>query len=218
MSAPPNCARRHSGMADRLLRDELVESDRWLDLPSDSARLAYVGLLLRCDDFGNVEATRSLYRYVRGFVRPGGKECSEADYAEIARALAAADMVRVYAVDNREYWHLPRLRTSRTYLSRKCPVSPWCDESVALGKSKRKAIQSLAQNVVATLQAQSSNEPATLLHGNVSREPQPPKPLYLSGVDAATPVDKLTGQDSIAKPELDVTALRQRIAKATGAA
>ena len=60
-------------MADRLIRDELLESDRWLDLHSDTTRLAYVGLLLLADDFGNLEGGPAPPVPVHVRVYPGEK-------------------------------------------------------------------------------------------------------------------------------------------------
>lgn len=58
-------------MPDRLLRADLFESDRWLDLPSTDARLLFVYLLTVADDYGNLEDSRRLFRAARTNVLRG---------------------------------------------------------------------------------------------------------------------------------------------------
>jgi uncharacterized phage protein (TIGR02220 family) len=141
-------------VSDKVLRDEILESPRWLRLPTDSDRLAYIGLLLACDDFGNLEGgTWRLARYLTGFTQIK----SEEHCAVVLTHLADADMIRAYKVDEREYYHLPRLRPHRQYIVRKHPPSPW-DETRPLGKTQRVALrgvakyQALTGNVVTTSQ------------------------------------------------------------------
>jgi hypothetical protein len=114
-------------MADRILRDELFESVRWLDLPSDTHRLAYIGLIAtRADDYGNLEGgPRRLYRWMHQFTQIK----SDADSIKIMSDLADADLVRRYEVEGLEYWHIPRFKNSRRYWSRKCPKSPFDEQS-----------------------------------------------------------------------------------------
>ena len=113
-------------MPDRIIRDELFESVRWLDLPSDTHRLAYIGLVCtRADDYGNLEGgPRRLYRWMHQFTQIK----SDADSIKIMSDLADSDMVRRYEVGGLEYWHLPRFKNSRRYWSRKCPKSPFDEQ------------------------------------------------------------------------------------------
>ena len=125
-----------TNVPDRMLRDELLDSERWLDLPSDTHRVVYVGLLLRADDFGNLEGgPRRLFRFMHGFTQV------KTELAAIARmgALVDADLARRYEVDGRELWHLPRTRSwsRKSYLVRKVPASPWCPPDRELGKHVR---------------------------------------------------------------------------------
>lgn len=109
-------------MPDRVIRDELLESDRWLSLPTDTHRLVFVGLVLRCDDYGNIEGgPRRIYRWSHGFTQIK----SEADSIKLMSDLQDADLVRRYEVEDREYWHVPRFKNARRYWSRKCPKSPY---------------------------------------------------------------------------------------------
>ncbi len=140
-------------MTDRVIRDELLDSDRWLDLPSDTDRLVYApGLLLRCDDFGNIEGhLKRLFRFMRHFAQVKTEE----NAAAVLGHLTDADLIRGYKVANREFFHLPRFRPHRQYLVRKCPPSPW-DSERPLGKEKRVLERGLAldhaltEKVVAT--------------------------------------------------------------------
>ena len=133
-------------MPDRVVRDELLDSDRFLWLPSDTDRLCYVGLLLRCDDFGNLEGgPRRLFRFFASFAQTKTEESAGATIIH----LADADLIRRYEADGREFFHIPRFRTHRQYLVRKVPASPWCLETV-LGKQQRVINRGLASNVVTT--------------------------------------------------------------------
>jgi hypothetical protein len=137
-------------MPDRVIRDELLESDRWLNLPTDTDRLAFIGLRLRSDDFGNIEAgSRRLFRFLQSFTQVKTEEA----FAVVLGHLADADLVRFYKSGNpeHEFIHLPRSRPTGSYLVRKCPPSPWCNPDTLLGKHVR-AIrnQGLAKNVTDT--------------------------------------------------------------------
>lgn len=113
-------------MADRIVRDELFRSIRWLDLPTDTHRLVFIGLLSLADDYGNLEGgPRRLYRWMHGFTQIK----SDADSIKIMVDLQDADLVRRYEVSEKEYWHIPRFKNSRRYWSRKCPQSPYTESS-----------------------------------------------------------------------------------------
>ena len=141
-------------MPDRVIRDELLDSDRWLGLGHDTERLVFIGLLLRCDDFGNMEAGAGrLFRFVQSFTQVKSPE----NVASILQHLADADLIRMYQSEGRELIHIPRFRPHRQYLVRKCPPSPWCDNSAPLGKTKRIINRGLAGNVVTTSQRSSSD-------------------------------------------------------------
>lgn len=142
-------------MPDRVIRDELLDSDRWLDLPTDTDRLAYVGLLLVCDDFGNLEGgIKRLYRFLHGFTQVKSEEV----VATVLTHLGDADLIRRYEVDGREYWHIPRFRPHRQYLVQRYPQPPWTKEEDRreLGKTRRVILrgiakdQPLAENVATT--------------------------------------------------------------------
>lgn len=134
-------------MPDRLLRDELLESDRWLDLHTDTHRLTFIGLVLKADDFGNIEGgPRRMFRFLRDFT-----QCkTESDSIKLLSDLQDFDLIRRYEIDGREFWHLPRFKSHRQYLSMKVPLSPWNEENPRLGKDQRIVKQGLAKNVATT--------------------------------------------------------------------
>ena len=168
-------------MPDRTLRDELLDSDRWLWLPNDTDRLAFIGLLLRCDDFGNLEGgPRRLFRFFNNFTHVKTEEGS----ATVLLHLVDADLIRRYEVDGREFFHIPRLRVWNTYLVRKCPPSPWCDLSVEIRKRVRK--QGHAKNTIVAPQVRHSGATAGVVVVDVevvkplnpqnTCQPETPKP------------------------------------------
>jgi len=147
-------------VADQLIRDELLDSDRWLDLPSDSDRLAYLVLRLKADDFGNLEAGEK--RIGRLFLAKTQINSPQAVAATLSH-LHDADLIRFYPDPEwgngdttnqsgpREFIHLPRSRPTKSYLVRKCPPSPWCDPDATLGKHVRGVKnQGLAKNLPVT--------------------------------------------------------------------
>ncbi len=56
-------------VVNRIIKHDLIESDRWLDLPSDTHRLVFKCLLLQVDDYANTEGGRRLYRWIRSFTQ-----------------------------------------------------------------------------------------------------------------------------------------------------
>jgi hypothetical protein len=146
-------------MPDRVIRDELWQSTRWLDLPTDTHRLVYNSLLHIADDFGNLEGgSRRLFRWMHGF----SQVRTEVDSIKLMSDLQDADLVRRYEFENRELWHIPRFRHHRQYLTRKYPISPW-DADLQLGKNRRVSErglakdQTLAKNLATTLQQHGSD-------------------------------------------------------------
>lgn len=130
-------------MPDRIIRDELLESDRWLDLPTDSHRLIYIALLMRADDYGNIEGgPRRLFRWMHGFTQIK----AEADSIKVMSDLQDSDLVRRYEVEGKEYWHLPRFRNSRWYWVRKCPKSPFQEEEIPENQKDRKKTRQIQSN------------------------------------------------------------------------
>lgn len=149
-------------MTDRILRDELWESDRFLDLPTDIARLAFLRFLSAADDFGNFEGgTRRLARMIQASTQAKTEDA----VTGAIDALMAADLIRRYTVDGRELFHIPRTKPHRQYIVRKMPASPW-DMDLKLGKTQRvetrglakyQQNQALGENVATTSQTDSNH-------------------------------------------------------------
>ena len=139
-------------MPDRILRDELWESDRFLDLPTDTARLIFVRCLSLADDFGNFAGAQTrLYRAMQSCTQIKTPEA----LTSAIDALMQQDLLRRYEVDATEYFHIPRFRSHKQYLSRRVPPSPWCDSMAKLGKDQRNKHK--RENVVATSLLRSSS-------------------------------------------------------------
>lgn len=120
-------------MSDRVLRDEIWESERFLDLPTDQARLSFIRFLNLADDFGNFEGgPRRLFRMLSACTTIKTEKAA----SDCIDALMQADLIRRYEVDGRELFHVPRMRPHRQYLVRKMPSSPW-DPDRQLGKTQR---------------------------------------------------------------------------------
>lgn len=135
-------------MPDRIIRDELLESTRWLDLPTDSHRLVFIALITRADDYGNCEGgPRRLFRWMHNFTQIK----TEADAIKLMADLQDADLVRRYEVGEKEFWHIPRFRNSRRYWSRKHPKSPYKENDTPT------SIQQDAKNTTADLRKACAN-------------------------------------------------------------
>lgn len=112
-------------MSDRIVRDELLESERWLGLRDNTARVCYLTLILRSDALGNLEAhTPRLIRLWRDY----GVASAMAVEGTLEE-LINHDLIRLYEaeVDGviHRYIHIPRTRQNLRYLKRVFPLSPW---------------------------------------------------------------------------------------------
>lgn len=109
-------------MPARMIRENLLSSDRFLSLPDNTARMCYVVLLLNADDRGNIEASSGqLVRMWRDF---GIDSNAKAD--SVSTFLADHDLIRFYESDGKRYIHIPRFGQRKRHLQRACPESPWC--------------------------------------------------------------------------------------------
>lgn len=110
-------------MPSRMIRDALLDSDRFLSLPDNTARICYVSCLLTADDRGNLEAsTGALVRLWRDFGVDSNDKANDT-----AQFLADKDLIRVYEVAGKRYIHVPRFRQRMRSFKRACPASPWCE-------------------------------------------------------------------------------------------
>lgn len=114
-------------MPDRIIRDEILDSDRYWDLASDSARLLFDHFMLVADDLGNAEATNS---FIRRRLLQATKPDDQAIGA-LLEDLARVDIARPYAVGPKRYVHIPRFRQRlRSYkrVNPRPPASVECSE------------------------------------------------------------------------------------------
>jgi len=120
---------------DRILRHELLRSERFLKLPTDTHRLIFIALLTEADDFGNIEGGSSrMWRWMHGF----SQVKDEAGSIRLMSDLQDVDLARRYEVEGKEFWHIPRFRNSRRYTRRHHPQSPWCGTAVSTMERKNK--------------------------------------------------------------------------------
>ena len=88
---------------DRVLRHDVFDSDRFVELPSDTDRLCWIAMLGIADDFGNFEGSgRRLWRWANGFAQVK----TEADIACILSRLCDADLLRRYTVGDKAFFHI----------------------------------------------------------------------------------------------------------------
>lgn len=111
-------------MPDRIVRDELLESEKWLSLKDNADRLAFVALLLRADSLGNFSAEP--FRLMRMW-RDFGIN-SVALVAKTLSELADHDLVRLYKAEEKPLLHVPRFNQRTRYLKRVFPPSPWTSD------------------------------------------------------------------------------------------
>ncbi len=102
-------------MPNRLIREEMLESESILSLPVE-ARWLYVTILLSADDIGFFEAT-SFKLARRADIR---REAGES----LLNMLADADLVRLYEVDNKRYGFIPKFRQRLQIKRAKYPAPP----------------------------------------------------------------------------------------------
>lgn len=138
-------------MPDRIIRDELLESERWLSLKDNADRLAFLALLLRADSLGNFTAER--YRLLRLW-----RDFGIGTLALVNKTLTELvdhDLVRLYPADGREWLHIPRFGQRNTrYIKRVCPLSPWTTPE----QKQRLAEDSQRAHTAGTLLAQPRRE------------------------------------------------------------
>lgn len=108
-------------MPARVIRDSVLESDRWLSLAHPVERLAYVVLLLKVDDLATCDASDGqLVRMWRDACNVKGRD----DALLILQALNDADLVRVYESEGKRYIFVPRFRQRFRANSLRRPLPP----------------------------------------------------------------------------------------------
>jgi hypothetical protein len=120
-------------MPNRIVRESLLDSDRWLGLRDNTTRVCYLALILKADDVGNVEGTE--FR-LRRMWRDYGID-SEVKVNTLLAELVDADLVRVYVVGDKRYVHIPRFGQFIRHIRQRHPSSPW-DDSAKIQKVAEK--------------------------------------------------------------------------------
>jgi hypothetical protein len=106
---------------DRIIRDELLTSDRWISLKDNGDRLAFLACLLTVDTLGNMEASNG---QLRRLWRDFGINTDQL-IAKTLTELLEHDLARPYDIEGKRFLHLPRFKQTRRWLGRICPLSPW---------------------------------------------------------------------------------------------
>lgn len=120
-------------MPCRLIRDEMLDSERVLGLPVE-ARWLYVTILLSADDLGLFEATSFKLARRADIKRETGEK--------LLAMLADSDLVRLYDVEGKRYGFIPRFRQRIQIKRLKHPAPPDAlmqDDQDALNKIKHLA-------------------------------------------------------------------------------
>jgi hypothetical protein len=120
-------------MPDRMIRDEILDSQAWLTLKDNGDRLAFISLLLKADSLGDFPA--SPFRLMRLW-RDFGIGTPEL-VAKTLSELSDHGLIRLYSVDENRYLHIPKFRQSLRYISNTFPVSPWITEAQKQALTKK---------------------------------------------------------------------------------
>lgn len=105
-------------MSDKLIRDELLRSHRYVSVSNDTTKLLFLHLTLASDSLSNAEATTTALSIVMG------RQITEIAAATLLAELADHDLVRIYEANGKRYVHIPRSRQRIRYLSGKHPRPP----------------------------------------------------------------------------------------------
>lgn len=120
-------------MPCRLIRDDMLDSERVLALPIE-ARWLYVTILLTADDLGLFEAT--------GFKLARRSDIRREAGEHLLTMLADADLVRLYTVNGKRFGFIPRFRQRVQIRFLKHPAPPealMADDEDAMSKIKHLA-------------------------------------------------------------------------------
>lgn len=172
-------------MPNRIIRDAVLDSSRYhaVDKP---ARLAFLELLLCCDDYGLVPlADVFLRRHCTAFEGLG-----QAAHAAVLSALADQDLIRVYENDGARFAYIPRFGNNPRAAKPKWPAPPAKLTGIEINdlaaKVRSKRIASAVH--VPTNAPETETETETVI---------PPSPSVIApqGAGAAKPVHEAEGKD-----------------------
>ena len=130
-------------MPDRVIRDELITSERWWTC-SPEARCLWLGVALSADDAGRYSGAAFPLR-----TRCMAGTVTDKRIEELLAELVAADLLRSYLVDGRRYLFVPRFRQRQRYVkASRYPTPP-------------KTINDLSENKTDSGQTQDGPKTAT---------------------------------------------------------
>ena len=105
-------------MPNRIIRDGVLDSERYHNLPSDSARLLFMELLLLADDYGLVPLGHIFL--IRKTTVMAGK--TPEAMAQILSSLADQDLLRPFESDGSRFGYIPRFRNYPRAAKPKWPI------------------------------------------------------------------------------------------------
>jgi hypothetical protein len=193
---------------DRIIRDEIRRSHRFVHLPSDTHRVLFYHLVLDADDFGNAEATTTALALI--MARPVSEELA----ASWLSTLADVDLVRLYEFDGKRYAHIPRFRQRLRSNRGKHPLPPSSIEC--------REMKVLRQKVGQTSVMSRTDVGHLLTEKNLGRiegkgsegkrsEVKPRLQSPSSDAEKSKPVDKSQGQDQGPRPNETATEYQLRL-------
>ena len=187
-------------MPDRLIRDELLTSERFIGLPSNDERIAFIALLLTADWLGNTEAGEMrLWRLWRDL----GIDREDVD--QVLFELAQPDLIRAYEFEGKRYAHIPRFRQQLRYTKCLHPLSPWTTDAQkqALAKNSHGELQvgtMIALRAHHVLTSRSEVKRSDVKRGEVKRGDVTLSPDASRLAGAAKPARKANGHDRSQHP------------------
>lgn len=107
-------------MPNRVLRADLLDSERYWSLPTDSCRMLFTHLLLRADDLGLFKAANYTIRATCFGLDPPTPET----VARMLHELERVDLVRFWKSDGIEYGFVPRFGQRLRIVKSKFPLPP----------------------------------------------------------------------------------------------
>ena len=106
-------------MADRLIRDELLNSERYWAV-SDEAKLLYLHLILSVDDTARYSGKNFTLR-TRCF---SGRGMESGRMEILLSELLDQDLIRLYFVNDERFVFIPRFKQRLRYVNSKYPEPP----------------------------------------------------------------------------------------------
>lgn len=154
-------------MPNRLVREGLMESEAVLSLPVEG-RWLFVIILLSADDIGLFEATE--------FKLARRADVNRDLAGKLMQMIADADLIRLYAVDNKRYGFIPKFRQRLQIKTSKHPFPPramYEDDLDALNKindlTSRSTVGAPVGSSLTTVVQRSEAELELELEGGVSK-------------------------------------------------